>query len=71
MITIHHELSSPRAKGEGQAVKAPSHKDLVKAIKNLITEHGGFVYKHYSGGSMGLNGVSDLIGCYKGKSQWP
>jgi hypothetical protein len=47
--------------------RAPSHKDLVKAIKSLITEHGGFVYKHYSGGPMGLNGVADLIGVYRGR----
>jgi len=25
----------------------PSHSDLVKGIKKLITEHGGFVCKHY------------------------
>ena len=47
--------------------KKPTHKELVKAIKKLITEHGGFVYKHYSGGPMGLNGVADLIGVFRGR----
>ncbi len=48
-------------------MRQPTHKDLVKAIKSLITEHGGFVYKHYSGGPMGLNGVADLIGVHRGR----
>ena len=48
--------------------KQPTHKQLVKAIKDLITDHGGFIYKHYSGGPIGMNGISDLIGCYKGKA---
>jgi len=45
--------------------REPTHKELVKAIKKLITEHGGFIYKHYSGGPIGMNGISDLIliGC--------
>jgi hypothetical protein len=45
-----------------------THSQLVKSIKKLITEHGGFCYKHYAGGPVGLNGVSDLIGCYRGKA---
>jgi hypothetical protein len=48
-------------------MKQPTHSDLVKAIKKLIAEHGGFVYKHYSGGPMGLNGVADLIGVFRGR----
>jgi hypothetical protein len=48
--------------------KHPTHKQLVKAIKDLTTEHGGFIYKHYSGGPIGMNGISDLVGCYKGKA---
>ena len=47
--------------------KQPSHSDLVKAIKKLVTEHGGFVYKHYAGGPIGMNGVADLIGIHRGR----
>jgi hypothetical protein len=47
--------------------KSPTHKQLIKAIKDLITEHGGFIYKHYSGGPMGMNGVADLIGVFRGR----
>ena len=48
--------------------KQPTHKQFVKAIKDLITKHGGFIYKHYSGGPIGMDGISDLIGSYKGKA---
>ena len=41
--------------------KQPTHKQLVKGIKNLIESHGGSTYKHYSGGLIGMNGVADLI----------
>jgi hypothetical protein len=46
----------------------PTHKQLVKDIQNLIESHGGFIYKHYSGSPIGMNGISDLIGCYKGRA---
>jgi hypothetical protein len=45
-----------------------SHAQLVKAIKKLVTEHGGFIYKHYSGGPVGLRGVADLIGVFGGQA---
>ena len=45
--------------------KKPTHADLVKAIKKLILENGGYCYKHYAGGPLGMNGVADLIGVYK------
>ncbi|UCG11522.1 MAG: VRR-NUC domain-containing protein [Deltaproteobacteria bacterium] len=45
--------------------KQPTHKQLVKAIKKLIIEHGGYCFKHYSGGPVGLNGVADLIGVFR------
>ena len=40
-------------------MKQPSHKELVKAIKKLIIPHGG--------GPLGMNGVADLIGVYRGQ----
>jgi hypothetical protein len=40
---------------------------LVKSIKNLIHEHGGFCFKNW-GGPMGTKGVSDIIGCYRGRA---
>jgi hypothetical protein len=50
-----------RHKGNGTA-----HGDLVKSIRKLITEHGGFVFKNW-GGPMGTKGVADLIGVYRGR----
>jgi hypothetical protein len=44
-----------------------THTDLVKSIKRLIHEHGGFCFKNW-GGPMGTKGVADLIGCYRGKA---
>ena len=41
-------------------MKQPTHNELVKAIKKLITQHGGFIYHHYSGGPLGFNDVVDL-----------
>jgi hypothetical protein len=47
--------------------KHATHGQLVKAIKKLILENGGYCFKHYSGGPIGLNGVADLIGVYRGR----
>ena len=44
-----------------------SHGDLVKAVRKLIHEHGGFCFKNW-GGPMGTKGVSDLIGVFRGRA---
>ena len=44
-----------------------THSALVKSIKKLVLEHGGFCFKNW-GGPMGTKGVSDLIGCYRGRA---
>ena len=58
-IILHGQKERWRQADLGCLMKQPTHSDLVKGIKKLITEHGDFVYKHYSGGLAGLTGVGD------------
>jgi hypothetical protein len=39
---------------------------LTRSVKSLLKAAGIFHFKHW-GGPMGYPGVSDIIGCYKGR----
>ena len=39
---------------------------LTRSVRQLLNAAGIFHYKHW-GGPMGEKGVSDIIGCYKGR----
>jgi hypothetical protein len=50
-----------------EMTEQPTHADLVRAIKKLIMENGGYVVKIYNGGPFGQKGISDFLGVWKGQ----
>ena len=43
-----------------------SEKEITFAIRSLLNVYGIWHWKHF-GGPMGAKGVSDILGCYKGR----
>jgi len=43
-----------------------TEKEITKTIREALRSVGIWHYKHW-GGMMGLNGVSDIIGCHEGR----